>query len=128
MSEWGQGYRAEAPKGVKPTHFIPGPGRLLVKILKNKYEGRIIIPETAKAGPPTQGEIVALGPSVYYGEDDEGNEIKLKLGMRVMYAQYVGADLHFDGEDRETKYRLLKDSDLYGIIEGGGSVDGAIPR
>jgi len=58
----------------------------------------LFIPESAKEKPQT-GQVVAVG-------DDE--EIKLKVGDRILFAKYTGTEFRLDGQD----YLLMEYSDV----------------
>ncbi|HTX80521.1 MAG TPA: co-chaperone GroES [Longilinea sp.] len=74
--------------------------RVLIRPLGQ--EGRtasgLYLPETAQDKPQT-GEVVAVG-------DDE--EIKLKVGDKVLFAKYSGTDFKLDGAD----YILFEANDV----------------
>jgi chaperonin GroES len=80
--------------------------RVLVQPVEE--EGRtssgIFIPETAKE-KPQRGEIIAIG--------DEEEEIKVKVGQKVLYPKYVGTDIKLDGTD----YIIMESDDILAIIE-----------
>ena len=73
--------------------------------------GGIIIPDTAKE-KPSQGEIIAVGPG---GRDEAGKliPIDLKVGDRVLFGKWNGTEVKLDGDE----YLIVKESDLFGIIE-----------
>jgi chaperonin GroES len=68
--------------------------------------GGIIIPDTAKE-KPAKGKIVAVGP----GKKDE--PMTVKVGDEVLYGKYSGTELSVRGAD----FLIMKESDIYGIIE-----------
>ncbi len=74
--------------------------RVLVKIVEQEVRTPtgLIIPDTAKE-KPQMGEVIAVG-------DDE--EIKVKVGDKVLFAKYSGTEVTVDGED----YLILEDSDI----------------
>jgi chaperonin GroES len=67
----------------------------------------IIIPDTAKE-KSLKGKIVAAGN----GKVDE--PMTVKVGDTVLYGQYSGTEIKLDG----TTFLIMKESDIYGIIEG----------
>ena len=74
--------------------------RVLVKIVEQEVRTPtgLITPDTAKE-KPQMGEVIAVG-------DDE--EIKVKVGDKVLFAKYSGTEVTVDGED----YLILEDSDI----------------
>lgn len=73
---------------------------------EEKTAGGIIIPDTAKE-KPRKGLIVAAGN----GKPDE--PLTVKIGDTVLYGQYSGTEVKIEGKD----YLIMKESDIYGIIE-----------
>lgn len=67
--------------------------------------GGIYIPETAKEKPQT-GEVVAVG-------DDE-EEIKVKVGQKVMFPKYTGTEIKIDGVD----HIIMDSEDLLAVVLG----------
>ncbi|MBL7005456.1 MAG: co-chaperone GroES [Spirochaetia bacterium] len=79
--------------------------RVLVKVeeVEEKTASGIFIPQTAQE--KTQiASVIAIG-------DDE--EIKVKVGDKIMYDKYAGTTIKVDGHD----HLLLRMSDLLAIIE-----------
>ncbi|GAB4490598.1 MAG: co-chaperone GroES [Anaerolineales bacterium] len=74
--------------------------RVLIRPLEqeSKTPSGLLLPDTAKEKPQT-GEVVAIG-------DDE--EIKLKVGDRVLFAKYSGTEFKLDGVD----YLLFEANDV----------------
>lgn len=74
--------------------------RVLIRPLEqeSKTASGLLLPETAKEKPQT-GEVVAIG-------DDE--EIKLKVGDKVLFAKYSGTEFKLEGVD----YLLFEASDV----------------
>lgn len=68
--------------------------------------GGIIIPDTAKE-KPAKGKIVAVGP----GKKDE--PMTVSVGNEVLYGKYSGTEISVAGGT----YLIMKESDIYGIIE-----------
>ena len=101
--------------------FRPLHDRVLVKALESeeKTKGGIIIPDTAKE-KPMQGEVVAVGPGA---RDDSGKLIPLdvKKGDRVLFGKWSGTEVKIDGEE----LAIMKESDIFGVIEGKASVRAA---
>ncbi len=74
--------------------------RVVIKPLEQetKTASGLFIPESAKEKPQT-GQVVAVG-------DDE--DIKLKVGDRILFAKYTGTEFKLDGQD----YLLMEYSDI----------------
>jgi chaperonin GroES len=101
--------------------FRPLHDRVVVRRVEEdtKTAGGIIIPETAKE-KPIQGEVIAVGPGA---RDEAGNlvPIDLKVGDRVLFGKWSGTEVKIDGED----VLIMKESDVFGVIEGKGNVRAA---
>ena len=101
--------------------FRPLHDRVVVRRIEEdtKTAGGIIIPDTAKE-KPVQGEVIAVGPG---GRDDAGKVIPLDLkpGDRVLFGKWSGTEVKIDGEDLV----IMKESDVFGVIEGSAKVKAA---
>ncbi|HWK37912.1 MAG TPA: co-chaperone GroES [Hyphomicrobium sp.] len=101
--------------------FRPLHDRVVVRRVEEdtKTAGGIIIPDTAKE-KPIQGEIVAVGPG---SRDETGkvNPLDVKPGDRVLFGKWSGTEVKIDGEDLV----IMKESDIFGVIEGKASVKAA---
>ena len=82
--------------------------RIVVKPMQKeeKTKGGIIIPDTAKE-KPQEGEVVAVGPGKM---TDDGKRIAmdLKVGDRVIYSKYGGAEIKID----DVEMIILRESDI----------------
>jgi chaperonin GroES len=87
--------------------------RIIIKQLEaeEKTTGGIILPDTAKEKPQV-GKVVETGPGKLL---DNGKRAKISVKKKdeVVYAKYGGSEVEVDGE----KYVILRESDIYGIIE-----------
>ena len=97
--------------------FRPLHDRVLIRRVEQeaKTAGGIIIPDTAKE-KPMEGEVIAVGP----GSRDETGKLQpldVKPGDRVLFGKWAGTEVRLEGED----LMVMKESDLLGIIEGGGA-------
>jgi len=101
--------------------FRPLHDRVVVRRVEEdtKTAGGIIIPDTAKE-KPIQGEVVAVGPG---SRDETGkvNPLDVKPGDRVLFGKWSGTEVKIDGEDLV----IMKESDIFGVIEGKASVKAA---
>jgi chaperonin GroES len=97
--------------------FKPLHDRVVVRRVEQdeKTAGGILIPDTAKE-KPMQGEVVAVGPGER-GDDGKLHPLDVKRGDRVLFGKWSGTEVRIDGEE----LLILKESDIMGIIEDGGS-------
>jgi chaperonin GroES len=74
--------------------------RVLIQPLdqESKTASSLLLPETAKEKPQT-GLVIVVG---------DGEEIKLKVNDKVLFAKYSGTEFKMDG----TEYLLLESSDV----------------
>ena len=97
--------------------FRPLHDRVVLRRLtaEEKTAGGIIIPDTAKE-KPSEGEVVAVGPGT---RDDQGKLVELSVqeGDHVLFGKWSGTEVKLDGEE----LLIVKESDLFGIIEGGSA-------
>ena len=72
----------------------------------------IVLPETAKE-KPQRGTVLAVGPGA---RDEQGKRVALDVntGDVVLFAKYAGTEFKVD----DKKLLILKESDLFAIIEG----------
>jgi chaperonin GroES len=91
----------------KEVKIQPLGSRVLVRP-DNEAESRtssgLYIPETAKEKPQT-GEIIAIG------DDDE--EIKVKVGQKILYPKYTGTEIKLDGVD----HIIMDADDILAIVK-----------
>lgn len=66
----------------------------------------IVIPDSSEK-KPVRGKVIAVGE----GTKDE--KMVLKEGDNVLYGKYAGTEV----EDGDTKYLIMRQSDVLGIIE-----------
>ena len=101
--------------------FRPLHDRLLVRRMEedDRTAGGIIIPDTAKE-KPIMGEVLTVGPGA---RDENGNVVPLdvKAGDKIVFGKYGGTEVKLDGEDLV----ILKEADVFGILEGSGRVKAA---
>ena len=93
--------------------FRPLHDRVVVRRVEaeEKTKGGIIIPDTAKE-KPQEGEVFAAGPG---GRAESGKLIRidLKVGDRILFGKWSGAEIKLDGED----VLIMKESDVMGVVE-----------
>ncbi len=84
----------------KKTKIEPLGSRVLIQALEqeSKTASGLLLPETAKEKPQT-GEVIAVGT-------DE--DIKLKVGDKVLFAKYTGTEFKLDGAE----YLLMDVNDI----------------
>ncbi|MBC8432823.1 MAG: co-chaperone GroES [Desulfobacterales bacterium] len=87
--------------------------RILVKRVEEKEvtKGGIIIPDTAKE-KPAEGKVVAIGNGKL-GKDGKRIPLTLKVGDRILFGKYGGAEINLDGEE----YLIMNEGEVLGVIE-----------
>jgi chaperonin GroES len=87
--------------------------RVIVKQLEAeaKTKSGIFLPDAAKE-KPTTGKVIAVGPGKL---DDNGKpmELPVRIGDTVYYGKWSGTEVEVDG----TKYVILRETDLLGVLE-----------
>src|SRR5205809_5614398 len=78
---------------------------------EEKTASGILLPDSAKE-KPTKGKVISVGPGKL---DDNGKpmEIGLRANDVVYYGKYSGTEVEVDG----TKYVILRESDILGVLE-----------
>lgn len=89
--------------GIKPLG-----SRVVIKraVAEEKTASGIILASQAKEQPQT-AEVVAVGP----GTEDE--KIEVAVGDKVIFAQFAGTDVKYDGET----YIIISQRDILAIID-----------
>lgn len=74
--------------------------------------GGIVLPETAKE-KPMMGKVVSVGPGKM---TDDGKRAKMSVKKKdvVLYGKYGGSEVEIDGKE----YKILRESEILGIVEG----------
>jgi chaperonin GroES len=82
--------------------------RLVVRPIEREEvtKGGIVLPDTVKE-KPQEGEVIAVGPG-RLSEDGKRIAMEVKVGDRVIYARYGGAEIKIDDEDLV----ILRESDI----------------
>lgn len=81
--------------------------RVLIRPLvdsESRTSSGLYIPETAKEKPQT-GEVVAIG--------DEEDEIKVKVGQKVLFPKYTGTEIKLDNVD----HLIMDADDILAIVK-----------
>ena len=71
--------------------------------------GGIVIPDSA-AEKPAQGEIIAVGNGQI--TDNGVRALDVKVGDTVMFGQYAGTEVKFDGEE----LLIMQEQDIVAVI------------
>lgn len=89
--------------GIKPLG-----DRVVIKKVEaqEKTQGGLILTSSAKEQPQV-AEVVAVGP----GTKDV--EMELKVGDRVVFSKYGGAEVKYQGEE----YTIMHQSEILAVIE-----------
>lgn len=79
--------------------------RVLVKVLppEEKTKGGLFLPQTAQE-KTQEGLVEAIG---------ESDQIKLKVGDKVIYDKYAGTQLKIEEEE----FLILKNADILAVVE-----------
>ena len=78
---------------------------------EEKTASGILLPDAAKE-KPTKGKVISVGPGAL-GDKGQRHAIPLKSGDTVYYGKWSGTEVEVDG----TKFVILKESDVLGVIE-----------
>ena len=73
--------------------------------------GGIVLPESAKE-KPLMGKVVAIGTGKLLDSGERGT-MSVKKNDIVLYGKYGGSDVEVDG----TEYKILRESEILGIVE-----------
>ena len=89
--------------GIKPLG-----ARVVIKRVeaKEKTASGILLTGTAKEKPQV-AEVLAVGP----GTEDE--KMELKVGDRVIFSQYAGTDVKYEGQE----VSIMNQRDILAIVE-----------
>ena len=89
--------------GIKPLG-----DRVVIKKLEaeEKTASGIVLPGQAKERPQV-AEVVAVGPGT------EAVEMIVKIGDNVIFSQYAGTEVKYDGEE----YTILSQKDILATVE-----------
>jgi chaperonin GroES len=73
--------------------------------------GGIVLPDSAKE-KPLMGKVIAVGPGRMLDSGKRGG-MSVKKNDVVLFGKYGGSDVEVDG----TEYKILRESELMGIVE-----------
>ncbi len=92
---------------IRPLH-----DRIVVRRLEKeqKTAGGLILTTSAQE-QPQQGEILAVGNGQI--TDNGVRALDVKVGDKVLFAQYAGQTVKVDGEE----LLIMKESDVLGVLE-----------
>ncbi len=100
-------------KSVSKVNITPLGDRVVVQPEEavEQTAGGIFLPDSAQE-KPLQGTIVAVGPG---GISRDGSQVELtvKVGDKVLFTSYGGADVKIDGGS----YKICREADLLAVIE-----------
>lgn len=83
---------------------------------EDQYKGPLAIPDSAKERMEvgaTRGKVIDVGPDAWYDKKTAW----AKPGDTVYYVRYSG--LEVQETEESTKYRLINDEDILGVIREG---------
>lgn len=78
---------------------------------ETKTSGGIVLPDSAKE-KPLMGKVVAVGPGKML-DSGKNAGMSVKKNDVVLFGKYGGSDVEVDG----TEYKILRESEILGIIE-----------
>lgn len=78
---------------------------------EEKTAGGIILPEKAQE-KPREGEVIAVGPGRLL-ESGERKAMSVKVGDKVVYTEYGGTEVSYDGTD----YLLIDEGSILAVKE-----------
>jgi chaperonin GroES len=78
---------------------------------ETKTTGGIVIPDSAKE-KPLMGKVIAVGPGKLL-DNGKNAAMSVKKNDVVLFGKYGGSDVEVDG----TEYKILRESEILGIIE-----------
>jgi chaperonin GroES len=81
---------------------------------ESKTASGLYIPENAKEKPKI-ATVLAVGPGKI-GDDNERVPVSVKVGDRVVYGGYSNTAVKLDGNE----YLLVREEDIYGVLNEGG--------
>jgi len=92
---------------IRPLH-----DRVLVRRIEETetIRGGIIIPDSAKE-KPQQGEVVGVGDGKLL-DDGERAAIDVKIGDRILFGKYSGAEVKIAGEE----YLVVREDEILGVL------------
>ena len=73
--------------------------------------GGIVLPDSAKE-KPLMGKVIAVGPGRMLDSGKRG-AMSVKKNDVVLFGKYGGSDVEVEG----TEYKILRESELLGIVE-----------
>lgn len=79
---------------------------------EEKTASGIYLPDTASKEKPQTGKVVAVGAGKV---TENGTRVapEVKVGDKVVFAKYVGAEVKLDGKD----YLILSERDIYAVFD-----------
>ncbi|MGN0482314.1 MAG: co-chaperone GroES [Lachnospiraceae bacterium] len=77
---------------------------------EEKTKSGIILPDSAKE-KPQDAVVVAVGPGKE--EDGKNTKMQVKEGDKVIYSEYAGTEVKFEGEE----YIIVGQDDIIAIVE-----------
>jgi chaperonin GroES len=92
--------------------IFPANDFLLVKPeVDTKSKGGILLVQSDKAQRPDKGVILAVGPGKYV--DGKLEEMRLKVGQRILFQQFPA----FDFEDEGHKIQFIRELQVVAVLE-----------
>jgi chaperonin GroES len=100
-------------KGESNMKLKPLDDRIVVKPIEaeEKTAGGIVLPDTARE-KPVVGKVIAVGNGKLL-DSGKRAEMLVKVGDEVIYGKYSGGEVEMAG----TTYKILRESEVFGIVE-----------
>jgi len=94
---------------IRPLH-----DRVVIRRMEEERTtaGGIVIPDSASAEKPIQGEVIAVGTGKLLDNGDV-RALALKVGDRVLFGKYAGTEVKIDGKE----LMVMREDDIMGVIE-----------
>lgn len=86
--------------------------RIVIEVIEQeqKTAGGIVLPGSAQE-KPQEGKVIAVG-SGHTKENGEKVALEVAEGDRVLFAQYAGTEVRYDGNE----YLILRENDVLAVL------------
>jgi chaperonin GroES len=92
---------------IRPLH-----DRVIIKRMEEERTtaGGIVIPDSATE-KPSKGEVMAVGAGKVL-DNGEVRALELKVGDKVLFGQYAGTTVKYEGEE----YLVMREEDVIAVL------------
>lgn len=93
---------------IRPLH-----DRVIIKRMEEERTtaGGIVIPDSATE-KPSKGEVMAVGAGKVL-DNGEVRALELKVGDKVLFGQYAGTTVKYEGEE----YLVMREEDVIAVLD-----------